>query len=45
MAKGQKPVHVWIPADLYEKFRIKLFKEGMSIKQKVQELISKYVNE
>jgi len=41
----KKPLHVFIPADLYEKFRIKLFKEDKSIKQKITELIEQYLKE
>jgi len=39
----EKPVNVLIPSELYEKFKIKLVKEGKSMKKKIIELIENYV--
>jgi predicted HTH domain antitoxin len=45
MSKNEKPIHVFIPSELYRNFRIKLFKEGKTIKEKIVELIERYVKE
>ena len=39
----QKPINTLIPKELYEEFKIKLVKEGKSMKKKLIELIEKYV--
>ena len=39
----EKSVYVLIPYELYEKFKIKLVKEGKSMKKKIVELIEKYI--
>ena len=40
---NKKPIHVVLPKELYEDFKIKLVKEGKSMKQKIIELIEQYV--
>jgi hypothetical protein len=39
----KKPIHVQISEELYSQFRIKLFKEGKTQREKIQEWIEEYI--